>query len=115
MNTTNRQRASTLAGLAALTLGLGFAATSASAADREPNRTVKFSDLDLTKPAGVQELYSRIQSAAAIVCGGRDPVVTLYVRKTRCFGAAVTQAVATVDNPRLSALHGAELQRLAKN
>jgi UrcA family protein len=80
--------------------------TAASAAEVH-SISVRYADLDLDRPAGVARLYGRIRAAADNVCSPR--VLTgSYVPQPdyqRCFADAVTQAVARVDRPALSAYH----------
>jgi UrcA family protein len=67
---------------------------------------VKYGDLDLTHPAGVNELYNRIRMASKVVCAqlsGRELVdVQLY---NACFTSAMSHAVADVKQPALTALY----------
>ena len=44
----------------------------AAAPDDVPTQLVRFADLDLTRPTGVQALYHRIQHAARDVCNTYD-------------------------------------------
>src|SRR5215472_7842270 len=71
----------------------------AAPADDVPHQVVKFADLDLTRPAGAQELYRRIKYAARDVCEtfdrlGYDP---------QCVNQAIAGAVADVGAPLLTA------------
>jgi UrcA family protein len=71
-----------------------------------PSTTVKFADLNLQTPAGVEALYKRIHSAATRVCdsgGGRNLSILTYERK--CAAAAETQAIEKVHNAALSAFY----------
>src|SRR5215510_10381907 len=95
-----RGRAYVLAALASFTFGL--AGSVASAADND-SKTVRFAELDLAKPAGAKELYERLKRATFEVCGGRDGVMHMYVRKPRCYDATLSAAVAKVNSPLLSA------------
>ena len=67
---------------------------------------VKYGDLDLTHPAGVNVLYNRIRLASKAVCAqlsGRELVdVQLY---NACFTNAMSHAVADVKQPALTALY----------
>ena len=67
---------------------------------------VKYGDLDLTHPAGVNELYNRIRVASKGVCAqfsDRGLVnVQLY---SSCFTNAMSHAVADVRQPALTALY----------
>ena len=80
---------------------------------------VKYGDLDLTHPAGVNELYNRIRLASNSVCAqlsGHELVeVQLY---NACFTNAMSNAVVDVKQPALTALYlekagNSHLQRLA--
>ena len=78
-------------------------------ADDARREVVRFTDLDLTRPAGAQELYRRIKYAAHNVCGtfdrlGYDP---------RCADQAIGRAVADVGAPLLTARHAASTHRAA--
>jgi UrcA family protein len=78
-----------------------------------PTQVVRAWDLDLSRPADVQTLYTRVQNAAAAVCerSARD-----HSLKTRsfvptgwtagCIARAVDAAVRDTDAPLLAALHG---------
>jgi len=71
-----------------------------------PSITVKFADLNLQTPAGVEALYKRIHSAATQVCdwgGSRNLSILAHERK--CAAAAETQAIGKVDNAALSAFY----------
>ena len=67
---------------------------------------VTYGDLDMTHPAGVNELYNRIRLASKAVCAqlsGRELVdVELY---NACFANAMSHAVADVKQPALTALY----------
>jgi UrcA family protein len=79
-----------------------------AAPDGARQETVKFGDLDLTRPAAAQELYRRIERAASDVC---DPYVPgSYVRSIRyrdCMDQAIGRAVADVAAPLLTARYEA--------
>ena len=96
-------------------LALGFALNAVASPTDEPRSiTVKFAELDLSKPAGAKALYSRIKQAAWTVCGGgSSPDAYRYFRQ--CYADTVTRAVTSINSPLLSALHGKEATRLAKN
>jgi UrcA family protein len=98
--------------LAVVTFGaLAFSLTSvASAADSgEALQTiVKYTDLNVSNPAGAAVLYARIKQAARQVCyplGGRDPAS--QARMKACLNHAITEAVAKVDEPALFEVAGA--------
>jgi UrcA family protein len=102
--------------IAALALTASFATLSLpaqaddKAAQTESNITVKFRDLDLSKPEGVATLYQRIERSARLVCtdssspwdAGR--VATMQ----RCYDAAIQDAVSAINQPQLTAFHQAK-------
>jgi UrcA family protein len=73
----------------------------------EPAKSIKvsYADLDLSTQAGAATLYSRIRGAARQVCGDEGTSYTDHAIWKGCFKRAVGDAVATVNNPRLTALH----------
>lgn len=67
---------------------------------------VKFGDLNLQNPAGVEALYRRIQGAANRVCGdARDIKVLNDIARRECVETAVAKAVRDVNNRNLTALY----------
>jgi UrcA family protein len=77
-------------------------------AGEQPNdvrrQVVRFAELDLTRPAGAEELYRRIQRAAREVCqidGWRG------YASMECINSAIARAVAAVNTPLLTAHHQA--------
>jgi len=89
--------------LAMLLSALGAAA---SEPGEDGVRTVRFADLDLTRSAGVAELYARIKSAAGEVC---QPVpareVESVLRSQRCMQQAIARAVANVNAPEFTSYY----------
>lgn len=71
-----------------------------------PAVTVEFSDLDLARGAGVEVLYRRLRAAAKSVCGTNDGR-NLNGRQEwrKCYDQALDEAVAKVNNSRLTELH----------
>jgi UrcA family protein len=96
--------ATTLIG--ALTLYAVSTAGFAAAPRDVRHQVVTFADLDLTRPAGAQELYYRFQYAARNLCqtydsrGDRD-----------CIKQAIARAVADVGAPLLTTRHQASTHR----
>jgi UrcA family protein len=96
--------------LALTALGIGSsqarAANGSMSADA-PAMTVRFADLDLTKPQDAAVLYQRIRFAARLVCNtASSPWDGSQVRNwARCFNSAVEEAVLRVDRPALTALY----------
>ena len=98
--------------LAALA-GIFAAGTATTAlADKLPQRTVSFSDLDLSHSAGAAVLYSRIKGAAAQVCD-QHGVRSLEALTTtrRCIDQAIARAVAEIDVPALTSLYRAKARQ----
>jgi len=90
--------ASTL--IAALTLhALSPVAVAAAVPEDVRHEVVRFAELDLTRPAGAQELYRRIQRAAHKVC----ETYGLRGYDRNCADHAIARAVATVGAPLLRA------------
>jgi UrcA family protein len=107
-----------LLGSAALTLS-----TQALAADATfavPSRTVSLRDLDLGEPGHLPIAYARVQQAALAVC---DSTVRAERRLHRrvpagwrdeCVRSAVDEAVRSVGNQRLTAVHGRSSELVAE-
>jgi UrcA family protein len=70
-------------------------------------RVLNYSHLDLNSTAGVRNLYSRIRTAAEVVCGDRQRVGSRITaqRWRDCRDRAVSDAVARLDKPSLNAHH----------
>ena len=107
---TSQTKLLTRASIAAFAVCTCLIAYHASAEPKAKSQSVSYADLDLSKPAGAQTLYKRIQAAARNVCGPVDQytfVVSAYSFR-KCYQAAVAGAVAQVDRPSLTALHREE-------
>jgi UrcA family protein len=103
---THMNKLNTLITLA--TLAFAFVTLPAQAADSTITKstTVKFADLDLSKPEGARTLYTRIQAAARQVCSPANlPGVVAKQNYRQCYDKAVNDAVGAVNRPLLSALH----------
>jgi UrcA family protein len=86
-------------------------AAAQASADRSPGAKVSYADLDLSKPAGAEALYHRIQAAARSAChrGRVDPRdIERFKLYRRCYGESVDTAVKQVDHAGLYAVHDAE-------
>jgi UrcA family protein len=85
--------------MGALTLyAISPAALAASSADDLRRQVVRFGDLDLTRPAGAQELNRRLKNAARNVCESYDRLG--YDRS--CVDQAIARAIAAVGAPLLT-------------
>src|SRR5215467_8264036 len=73
----------------------------------EPAKSIRvsYADLDLSTQAGATTLFNRIRGAARQVCGDEGTTYTDHVIWQGCIKRAVGDAVATVNNPRLTALY----------
>ena len=102
--------ASVVAAFGVLTTG-SFAvnARSAERAAAIPSVTVRYTDLNLNTPAGVEALYARLRAAAREVCnvGERRPLNETIAAKT-CYRQVLAAAVDNLKSLTLSARHRAE-------
>jgi UrcA family protein len=89
--------------VAAFTLGAPAFAQPPS----EVAKTVRYSDLDLSTPAGIRTLYDRIQGAAWRVCQELVPAQNgpSGIENAKCRHTLVDDAVAEVNKPALTGLH----------
>lgn len=79
---------------------------SAGESSDPPSITVKFADLNLQTPAGVEALYKRIHGAATQVCdSGVQRNLLILTSDRKCAVAAETQAIEKVHNAALSAFY----------
>ena len=90
----------------ALSAGAAFAEPKGPAAEV----AVSYAELDLSKSAGVEVLYDRLQRAAAKVCGVNERSSSLYyiasaAEKKACYQDALSRAVAQIDAPLLKEQH----------
>lgn len=76
-----------------------------------PSITVKFADLNLQTPAGVEALYKRIHSAATQVCASDDRYPSMLTYDRKCAAGAETQAIEKVHNAALSAFYQRKVGR----
>ena len=72
-------------------------------AGAEREQVVRFEDLDLTRSAGVEQLYQRIRVAARKVCCKPDELKLPAVIRSRRLAEEVTaRAIAAVNAPALT-------------
>ncbi len=95
-------------GVLAIALSAGVA--HADLREAEAAVAVSYAELDLSKPAGAQMLYDRLQRAAAKVCGVNQRSATVFyaasaAQKRSCYQDALSRAVAQVDAPLVQAQH----------
>jgi UrcA family protein len=83
---------------------LAFAVVSNAHADEQVrSETVKFGDLNVGSPSGVETLYKRIHAAAARVCFDGDPLQLIAVYA--CTKKAEARAIEKVNLPQLTAFY----------
>jgi UrcA family protein len=79
--------------------------------DSVPTATVRYNDLNLSTPAGVNALYRRIRTAATEVCPNPDARDLSAARAVKqCRVEATARAVRDVNNPQLALVHAARAQ-----
>lgn len=108
MNTLNTTRHSLRCPTALVALFFGLAATYAVAGetDEAPSVQVSYADLDLSKPAGAETLYRRIEGAARSVCGPRHSRNLNQVQAFRtCYKNAIEDALQQVNESLVFAVH----------
>ncbi len=86
----------------AMSLACVLVAFSAHADDQVRSETVKFGDLNLGTPAGVEALYGRIHAAARRVCEQPPGELASY---RACMTKAESEAIGEVNVPLLSAFY----------
>ena len=89
--------------LTAVCLTCGWLGSTALADEPVRSETVKFPDLNVNTPEGVQALYGRIHAAAKRVCSDPEPV--FHFSAASCAREAEAQAVAKVGLPQLVAYY----------
>jgi UrcA family protein len=70
------------------------------------SETVNYRDLNLSTIEGATALYRRIRHAANSVCDEPGAGVTRYQEWKSCYQAAIADAVAKVNSPLLTSVHG---------
>ena len=86
----------------AMWLACVLVAFDAHAGDDVRSETVKFADLNVGTPAGVEALYGRIHAAASHVC--QQPGGELQAERT-CMRRAESGAIGKVNAPLLTAFY----------
>jgi UrcA family protein len=87
----------------AVVLTCAWVGPNAVADEEVRSETVKFQDLNLNSPEGVQALYRRIHAAAGRVCDQSDPA--LQRAAASCAKKAEARAIAKVGLPQLVAYY----------
>jgi UrcA family protein len=98
-----------------LIVGLLAAAPAFAAGDQGPSMTVRFADLDISRPDDARELLSRIERGAKRVCqfNGIAGYPTYGRVLRQCIEEAVERAVEGVGSPQLTAAYSDAGQELA--
>lgn len=103
--------------MATALLGIAAVQSVAAAGALVPaQRAVGYSDLDITAAAGARALYGRLKAAARQVCfqlDGKAPVQRERYRA--CVAQAMSNAVASVNEPMLTEVYLARLGRDASS
>jgi UrcA family protein len=88
----------------------GFTAVSVAADSIDaPQVVVKYGDLNVSSPQGAAALYGRIRTAAESVCPRFErSALASKARMDACVHKAITDAVATVNQPALFAEYNAK-------
>jgi UrcA family protein len=86
----------------AMSLACALVASNAYADDQVRSETVKFADLNLGTPAGVEALYGRVHAAARRVC--EQPAGELGATRA-CMTKAESEAIGKVNVPLLTAFY----------
>jgi UrcA family protein len=87
----------------AISLTWVWGASNAFADEQVRSERVKFQDLNVETPEGVQALYGRIHAAAKRVCSESDPVLRAGV--SACISKADGNAIAKLNLPQLTAYY----------
>jgi UrcA family protein len=93
--------------IASLACLLGTTQVLAKAPVETRSVSVRYADLDLASEVGAAALYHRIQGAARVVCGYDEHRLAALSYMNRCNSSAISDAVAAVNAPLLSAIHNA--------
>lgn len=90
--------------------GLAYADRIEGVVVNAPSVIVSFAELDISKPQGLEVLYSRIKTAAKSVCGFDHSIQQLSrgSDSMACYKSAVEGAVTQINRPTLTAFHRAK-------
>lgn len=104
----------------AMLLACVLVVSHAYADDEARSETVKFADLNVGTPAGVETLYGRIHAAAQRVCPEPDIRELAHMARAKaCITKAESEAIEKVNLPLLTAYYqkktGSQPERLSAN
>jgi UrcA family protein len=94
--------------LAAALTGYSVSAGAIASAVQVPTVTIRYDELDLAKPQGVEALYTRIEGAARRVCRADSSPHLRDMNRKDCHQDAVARAVKQIDLSTLTAVHRAK-------
>ena len=84
----------------------GFAAHAAERTADVPAITVRYADLNLNTPEGVEALYARLRAAAREACSHLEGRALVdFVEWRSCYEGALAAAISNVNSATLSALN----------
>ncbi|HLZ82876.1 MAG TPA: UrcA family protein [Caulobacteraceae bacterium] len=100
--------------VAAVTLACA-APVAAQSLDDTVSVSVRYGDLDISKPAGAEVLLRRIDKAAVRVCGGKPDQRLLgeHAAFEKCRAATIDRSVAALNAPMVTAAAGRSSSRVA--
>jgi UrcA family protein len=106
MNILNKQKILALALITSFAVpAISTAATMNQGRNSNPV-TVSFADLNLSQDKGVETLYSRLRAGAKQSCGTVSArQLNLFRTNKECVNTALTDAVESIDNEKLTDLH----------
>jgi UrcA family protein len=90
-------------------MACGLVASYVFADEQLRTENVKFQDLNVGTPAGVETLYGRIHSAAKRVCSETDRME--QARASACAKRAEAHAIGTLNMPLLTAYYQIKIGR----
>ncbi len=99
-----------LAGIIIVALGAPAYVTAADKSDLNGvSVKVSYGDLNLEKYEGAKALYRRLQQASRQACGlrsfSRERSLKSHTEELDCYGNALSEAVAEIDNDLLTQIH----------
>jgi UrcA family protein len=101
-------------GVVVTVAAIAFSVPAVASADSGPqfkgtSEKVQYSDLDIRKREGAEQLYRRLQAASKRVCGVEPLKVTGsiegFAQARRCYRQSLDAAVAKLDNDTVTKIH----------
>jgi UrcA family protein len=94
----------------ALTFGAAAHAADATTETGAHRMVIRYTDLDLSRDAGVRTLYARLQNASGQVCGQYRDADDLRTKRLykMCYSDTLARAVESVDNEAVTAMFKAD-------